>query len=200
MSSDKPSLVSYLLVYRKSGLPIYSKCFSGFCGIAMKEPSLLTGFLTAVQSFSTELVSSDSSNSGNLEAITMGETIMRFNTTTPSGHRIVVGLREDKPKVAEEIFKAVSHVLETKYSDQNWDLIRDAEFNHEFENALHEDALTPALLNVGGFHDNCPMGDNCLFRTLPTESSQKKSIWQLIKTKIQFMRDKLGLEGPKHTN
>ncbi len=84
MSDEKPSILSYLLVYRDSGLPIYSKCFSGFCGVAMKEPALLTGFLTAIQSFSLEFVCPSTRDPGSLEAITMGETIMRFSTTKPS--------------------------------------------------------------------------------------------------------------------
>lgn len=195
MSDEKPSILSYLLVYRDSGLPIYSKCFSGFCGVAMKEPALLTGFLTAIQNFSLEFVGPTSSDPGSLEAITMGETIMRFSTTKPSGHRIVVGLREDNLQLAKDIFNAVDKVLETKYSDHNWDLIVDEEFNKEFENALHQEALVPVLHSKGGFHDSCPMGDQCLLRTLPTQGQRKKSIWTTLKEKYQMMKEKMQKMG-----
>ncbi|MHA2191410.1 MAG: hypothetical protein ACXAAP_14375 [Candidatus Thorarchaeota archaeon] len=42
-------VLEYLMVYTSSGLPIYSKCYGTFCKTAFKEPELLSGFLSALE-------------------------------------------------------------------------------------------------------------------------------------------------------
>ncbi|MFX0183944.1 MAG: hypothetical protein ACFE95_12745 [Candidatus Hodarchaeota archaeon] len=174
--------LDYLMIYLDSGIPIYSKCYSGICGIAAKDPALLTGFLTALENFATEFFS-ESKNEDNspLEAITMGKTILRFKKTLPTGHSLALGLKKDDLKLANDIFDAVESLLEEKYRYQNWDLI-DENFGKEFEQALLNEALMPALHMHGGFEDNCPKGDNCPMKTSPT---QKKTIWTILKEKYQ---------------
>ncbi|MHA1769287.1 MAG: hypothetical protein ACTSV3_05485 [Candidatus Thorarchaeota archaeon] len=51
------ALLEYLMVYTDSGLPIYSKCYGTFCKTAFKNPELLSGFLSALQTL--PLTSSD---------------------------------------------------------------------------------------------------------------------------------------------
>ncbi|MGQ4871339.1 MAG: hypothetical protein ACP6IT_05835 [Candidatus Thorarchaeota archaeon] len=41
--------LEYLMVYTQSGLPIYSKCFGGFCKSAFESPELLAGLLSAIE-------------------------------------------------------------------------------------------------------------------------------------------------------
>jgi len=65
------------MVYTEAGLPIYSKCYSTFCKTAFKNPELLAGFLSALQSLPLT-ISSDLS----LDSVKMGPTEMRFSRTT----------------------------------------------------------------------------------------------------------------------
>ncbi|MFX0174548.1 MAG: hypothetical protein ACFE9L_21935 [Candidatus Hodarchaeota archaeon] len=174
--------LEYLMIYPDSGIPIYSKCYSGICGIAAKDPALLTGFLTALENFAAEFLSESKSEDDNpLEAITMGRTILRFKKTLPTGHSLALGLKKDDVKLANDIFDAVENLLETKYRYQNWELI-DQSFGKEFEKALLNEALIPALHFHGGFEDNCPKRDNCPMKTIPTK---KKTIWTILKEKYQ---------------
>ena len=83
-------VLEYLMVYTESGLPIYSKCYGTFCKTAFKNPELLSGFLSALQTL-PQTISTDLS----LDSVKMGSTEMRFSRTTPTGHSIVVGLAED---------------------------------------------------------------------------------------------------------
>jgi hypothetical protein len=46
---NKLGVLEYLMVYTSSGLPIYSKCYGTFCKTAFKEPELLSGFLSALE-------------------------------------------------------------------------------------------------------------------------------------------------------
>ena len=54
------------MIYQKSGLPIFSKCFKGFCALSAQDPVMLSGFLTALQSFSSQITQSETSS---LEAV-----------------------------------------------------------------------------------------------------------------------------------
>ena len=75
----------------------------------------------------------------------------------------------------------IENLLEKKYVNKNWDLI-DENFSKEFEHSLLNEALIPALHIHGGFEDNCPKGDNCPMKTVPT---QKKTIWTILKEKYK---------------
>lgn len=174
--------LEYLMIYLDSGIPIYSKCYSGICGIAAKEPALLTGFLTALESFATEVIGElKSEERSSIEAVTMGNTVLRFKKTLPTGHSVALGLKKDDVKLANDVFMAVENLLEKKYANQNWELINE-NFSKEFERALLNEALIPALHMHGGFEDNCPRGDNCPMKAVPT---QKKTIWSILKEKYQ---------------
>jgi len=94
------------MVYTESGLPIYSKCYGTFCKTAFKNPELLSGFLSALQTLPLT-ISSDLS----LDSVKMGPTEMRFSRTTPTGHSIVVGLGEDSSEIANKVFESVAGVL-----------------------------------------------------------------------------------------
>ncbi len=64
-------LFEYLMVYTEAGLPIYSKCYGMFCKTAFKNPELLTGFLSALQTLPPTISSGLS-----LDAVKMGPTQM----------------------------------------------------------------------------------------------------------------------------
>ena len=44
-------MIEYLMIYQPNGLPIFSKCFGGFCQLNAKDDALLSGFLHALETF-----------------------------------------------------------------------------------------------------------------------------------------------------
>jgi hypothetical protein len=179
--------IEYLLVYTESGLPIYSKCFGLFCQTAFKNPELLTGFLSALQSI-PPTISSDFS----LEAVKMGSTEMRFSRTTPDGHSIVTGLSEDSPEIADRIFNAVSGVLALdRFRSTDWAYIT-SDLMEDFETELLQSSLGEALHDYGGFEDQCPLGDQCPIHTNAIlYQTRRERIWGLIKGKYAAMRERM---------
>lgn len=173
------------MVYTESGLPIYSKCYGNFCKTAFKEPELLSGFLSAIETIPPTLGSGLS-----LESIQMGPTQMRFSKTTPAGQSVVIGLSENKPEVAEAVFQAVNDVLSRpRFQDVEWTHVTGKAMN-DFENELLNDALPEALHSHGGFSDQCPLGDQCPIHTTAYESTRSK-IWGAIKGKYAALKRKM---------
>ncbi|MFX0092226.1 MAG: hypothetical protein ACFFBD_10730 [Candidatus Hodarchaeota archaeon] len=168
-------MLEYIIVYRKNGLPLYSKCYSDFCKAAFKEPALLSGFLFSLENFSEKLTE------GNvLESIKMGQTTMFFNKTFPSRHSVVIGLKKPDPEFVEDTFEVIGIFLETEYKNTNWDKV-DSDFAKNFENELLTKILIPALKHHQmAFRDSCPAGNQCPMKTLASEAN-KGTIWSLIK-------------------
>lgn len=186
-------LLEYLLVYTGAGLPIYSKCFGTFCGTAFKNPELLSGFLSAIQSLPLT-ISSDLS----LESIKMGHTEMRFSRTTPSGHSIVVGLGEDSPETANSIFDSVSSILESEpFVDTDWSVIT-SNLMQSFETKLLRSTLVEALHDHGGFEDKCPLGDRCPIYTNAIQyKTRREKIWDIVKAKYASMKARMSQSTQK---
>lgn len=187
--------LEYLMVYQASGLPIFSKCFKGFCRLSAQDPALLSGFLTAIQSFSTQVLTPQGSEKSTLEAVKIGTTIMRFNRVLPSGHNVVIGLTEDSPLMAKEIFDGVEKFIEEKYSEVNWAII-DTTFGEEFGKDLVSTVLAPIFHSKGGWEDQCPLGDACPMKALPTQTETKFSIIETIKNTYRRLWKR---KGVKHT-
>ncbi|MHA2225957.1 MAG: hypothetical protein ACXAC8_12175 [Candidatus Hodarchaeales archaeon] len=179
--------IEYVMIYQKSGLPIFSKCFSDFCMLNAKEPALLSGFLTALESFSLELVGKERDNT--LESITMGNTTMKFKKTLPTGHSIVLGVKKDNKKMVEEVFDAIAKLIEKEYKNQDWSTITE-DFGEEFEPLLYEKVLVPILNHYGGFHDQCKLGENCAIKTI-AQPTKKSSIWARIRGNYQILKEKM---------
>ncbi len=181
--------LEYLLVYTESGLPIYSKCFGTFCKTAFKNPELLSGFLSAIQTLPLT-ISSDLS----LESVKMGHTEMRFSRTTPSGHSIVVGLGEDSPETANIIFDSVSAILESEpFVDADWSVIT-SDIMQSFETKLLQSTLVDALHDHGGFEDQCPLGDKCPIYTNALQyKTRRGKIWDMVKAKYASMKAKMSV-------
>ena len=179
--------VEYLLVYTESGLPIYSKCYGMFCKTAFKNPELLTGFLSALQTIPPTI-----SSEFTLKAVKMDKTQMRFSKTLPDGHSVVVGLGEDSPEVAERIFSVVSETLGSeRFRDLDWAYIT-SDLMDDFEKQLLESSFVEALHDYGGFEDKCPLGDKCPIHTNALlYQSRREQIWDLIKGKYAAMRERM---------
>ena len=187
--------LEYLMVYQANGLPIFSKCFQGFCRVSAQDPALLSGFLTALQSFSTQIISSYVSEEPTLETLKIGETIMRFDRVLPSGHNVVIGLTDDDASLAKEIFDGVEKFVVEKYSGVNWAII-DTNFGEEFGKELISKVLTPIFHSTGGWKDQCPLGDSCPMKALPSGTEKKLSIIETIKNSYRRLWKQ---KGAKHT-
>ena len=187
---DEESLMvvlEYLMVYTESGLPIYSKCYGSFCKTAFKNPELLAGFLTALQTLPLTLSSELS-----LDAVKMGPTQMRFSKTTPSGHSIVVGLGEDMPEVAESIFEGVSGILAAEqFLTVDWSYVT-SDLMNAFEDKLLKSTLVDILHDYGGFEDQCSLGNQCPIHTNALlYQTRREKVWGLIKGKYAAMRERM---------
>jgi len=179
------TVLEYLLIYTRAGLPIYSKCYDTFCKTAFKNPELLTGFLSAVETIPLT-ISSDFS----LQSVKMGTSEMRFTKTTPGGHSVVIGLAEDAPDVASEVFSAVSETLASeRFVNQDWSIIS-TDLMASFEDELLKSSLPRALHDYGGFEDKCSMGDQCLIHTNASQSRAQR-IWGAIKDKYAALKKKM---------
>ncbi len=185
--------LEYLMVYQASGLPIFSKCFKGFCSLNAKDPMLLSGFLTALQSFGAQITNNGSGSSSSLEAVKIGPTVMRFSKVLPSGHNVVIGLSEDSPSMARDIFDGIDTFIRNEYADTNWTII-DTIFGEKFGELLVKNVLAPIFHNKGGWEDTCPLGDACAMKALPVESTEEKiSIWGAIKKRYRNLWKKKGM-------
>ncbi len=173
------------MIYTAAGLPIYSKCYGTFCQAAFKNPELLTGLLSAIETIPPTL-----SEGLNLQAVKMGETEMRFSKSVPNSHTIVVGLSANSPEMAEVVFKAVNNALNADPFDKmDWTLIT-GDMTRKFESYLINEVLPQALHEFGGFKDECPLGDQCpLHTTGPT--SRRQRIWNVFKDKYRMLREKM---------
>ncbi len=177
--------LEYLMVYAESGLPIYSKCFGGFCRAAFKNPEMLSGLLSAIETIPPTLGAGLSLNS-----ITMGHTQMRFSKKMPSGHSVVIGLSEEAPEVVQAVFEAVSDVLDMpNFREKDWGTITRDEMD-EFKEELLKRSLVDALHDHGGFEDACPLGDQCPMHT-DAVMSRRETIWNSMKAKYRALREKM---------
>ncbi len=178
-------MLEYLMVYTQSGLPIYSKCYGTFCKTAFKNPELLTGFLSAIETIPPTL-----SDGLSLESIKMGPSQMRFSKTTPDGHSIVAGLSEDRPDIANKVFDMVSQILlKDVFKGFDWSHINST-IMKSFEDELLNHALVEALGDHGGFSDECSLGDQCPIHT-NAFVHQKTSIWSAVKSRYASMKQKM---------
>jgi hypothetical protein len=177
--------LEYLMIYTESGLPIYSKCFGGFCRTAFKNPEMLSGLLSAIETNPPTLSAGLS-----LDSIRMGDTQMRFSKKMPSGHSIVIGLSEDAPEVVQSVSDAVGEVLGLpRFRHKDWGTITRDDMD-EFKEELLKRSLVDALHNHGGFEDACPLGDQCPMHT-DAVMSRRDRIWNSIKSKYRALREKM---------
>ena len=180
-------ILEYLMVYTEAGLPIYSKCYGTFCKTAFKNPELLTGFLTALQTL-PPTISSELS----LDAVTMGPTQMRFSKTMPSGHSVVVGLGKDIPKLADKIFKGVSDILAAdQFVNVDWTYVT-SDLMSAFEEKLLQSTLVEIMHEHGGFNDECGLGDKCpIHTTALLYQTRREKVWSIIKGQYAALRERM---------
>lgn len=181
------AILEYLMVYTDSGLPIYSKCYGSFCKTAFKNPELLSGFLSAIQTLPMTI-----SDGLSLDSVKMGPTEMKFSKTIPTGHSVVVGLDENAPDVADKVFDAVNVILSSdQFESVDWSFISSDVMN-AFEKELVENRLVKALEQHGGFEDQCPLGEKCPIHTNAFQyASRREKIWAMIRGKYEVLKKKM---------
>ncbi len=177
--------IEYLMVYTHGGLPIYSKCFGHFCQTAFKNPELLTGLLSALESIPPTL-----GDGLSLEAVKMGYTTMRFSKVMPGGQSVVIGLSEDDLATAEAVFNGVKQLFELdKFKDVDWGYVR-RDIVDAFTQELVDRVLVDVMHERGGFHDECPLGDMCPMHTR-ADTADSRGIWSIIRSKYDELRRRM---------
>ena len=155
----KPLKLDYIIIYQKSGLPIYSNCFSGFCANLKIDETLLSGFLSAISTMPEILgTSSEAIKSVDLENVKLC-----FNHTTPSGHIMCLGIEKKfynstkNEKQINDLFRKIDNFIETEYGNFDFSISTSEERALFGEKVVH-DIILPSL---GYVRQRCACGKTC---------------------------------------
>ena len=181
-TSPKNLILEYLIVFQKSGLPIFSKCFGDFCGVLLVDETLLSGFLSAMTTMPTFFGKKET----NLNAVEMGYTKLLFSHTLPSGHVICLGFEkhsltpQNEKKIAF-LFEKINNFIESDYKDLEWSMVSTEEIKPILEKLL-EKIINPWIhFSVGYTKEHqkeCPICiDGYIFRGEHQEGL-KMPIWK----------------------
>ena len=182
-SSNTRLIIEYLIVFQKSGLPIFSKCFGDFCGVLLVDETLLSGFLSAMTSMPTFFAEG---KAGDLNAVEMGFTKLLFSHTLPSGHVICLGfnkktITEENQKRIDVLFEKINSFIEQDNATIDWSLQSSEEIK-VIVNTLLEKIIDP-WIHVSEVYSNehiavCPICiDGSIFRGEHDEGI-KQPIWK----------------------
>ena len=205
----EPLVLEYFIVFQKSGLPIFSKCFGDFCSVLLVDEMLLSGFLSAI----TKMPSLFGEDYNELNAVEMGYTKLRFEHTSPSGHTICLGFKNEGPflenkRLIDDLFTKIDNFVEDTHKGKRWDFLTASEIR-EIENELIDSIINP-WINVDPNYKNhgekCSMSiESDLFRG-EKDIGIKEPIWkrlsevftqrrQVLKDKLDEKREKLIKRG-----
>jgi len=210
----KPLTLEYFIVFQKSGLPIFSKCFGDFCAILLVDDLVLTGFLSALTSMPAMF-----GTNTELDAIEIGYSKLHFNYTTPSGHTICLGFKNEKglskrSDLIDDLFKKITDFVEVKHKDKEWAILKAAEIR-AIEYELINTVITPCCVIDPIYKDHggkCSMSiESDLFRE-ENDVGITEPIWKrfadvfaqrrvVLKDSLDQRREKLlkrGLLKPKN--
>ncbi|MCY3413129.1 MAG: hypothetical protein INQ03_15935 [Candidatus Heimdallarchaeota archaeon] len=180
--------LEYLLMFQKTGIPIYSRCFGNTCAIMMKDDVLLSGFLaalTALKDFNGELSSLnfegqeihlEFSQDGDLFSVDMGPTKLLFHFVETTNYFIVSGFPLDNftksadLKEIRALSSSIEQVMENQYSETSWHNLSAIEFDN-FEETLLQDAVYPWMKTNKSPH-TCALGNHCPFRAAVADPAE----------------------------
>lgn len=183
-SSESPLILEYLIVFQKSGLPIFSKCFGDFCSVLMVDDTLLSGFLSAMTSMPSFF-----SQQANLDSIELGFTKLFFSYTLPSGHVICLGFNKNstdpqKEKKIDELFEKITQFVENDKKEVDWSFLSTEEISpiiDELLTKIIEPWVHLSAENHSEHSNNCPICiDGPLFRG-ENDIGVKEPIWKRLK-------------------
>lgn len=189
--------LEYLLIFQKSGIPIYSRCYGHFCNKLMKNDVLFSGFLSALAGYSSIVDTSDfdaldiegqvikvrMDPDGSLTAIDIGETRLMFYLESTRDYYYVAGFPVkhmddlDNKVNIDELFSKLRDILETDYKVINWSKLYGEAFD-----AFEQDILTKAIypwMKENKSPHSCIMGESCPMRVALTgDYNEKPTIWE----------------------
>lgn len=183
-ASQEPLTLEYLIVFQKSGLPIFSKCFGDFCGVLMVDDTLLSGFLSAMTSMPTFFAKDEK-----LNAIEMGFTKLIFSHTLPSGHVICLGfnkntITDSNQSRIDELFQQINKFVEKDKQDVDWSLLSSEEISPIVDELL--DQIVNPWIHVSAKYtkhhsEGCPICiDGPLYRG-ENDEGIKEPVWKRLK-------------------
>ncbi|OLS24739.1 MAG: hypothetical protein HeimC3_18500 [Candidatus Heimdallarchaeota archaeon LC_3] len=158
--------LEYQIIMQKSGIPIYSRCFGGFCWNLMTDEILLSGFLSALSTMPTMFGGDDLS----LKNVEMGSTKLFFNHTTPSSHIICLGIaisstnEPDANQEVQNLFEKISIFLEVNHAETDFTVFSKEE-RINFHEEIKIEVIEPSLIvfedkdfcRTHGRRDSCPI-------------------------------------------
>lgn len=177
----EPLVLEYFIVFQKSGLPIVSKCFGDFCSVLLVDEMLLSGFLSAI----TTMPSLFGKDLNRLTAVEMGYTKLLFEHTTPSGHTICLGFKNEGlilegKLLIDDLFKKIANFVENTHKDKRWDFLTAHEIR-KIENELIDSIIIPWIKidpNYKEHGEKCSMSiESELFRG-ENDVGIKEPIWK----------------------
>ncbi len=83
--------VEYLILFKKDGTPVYSKCYGGFCAKLNYDETLLSGFLSALTSMPEVFGASEE----DIQSMEMGFIKFHFNYVPSKDIFAVLGVNTD---------------------------------------------------------------------------------------------------------
>lgn len=180
-SHSKPLDLEYFIVFQKSGLPIFSKCFGDFCSVILVDESILSGFLSAI----TTMPKMFGKDLNRLNAIEIGYTKLIFDHTLPNGNTICLGFKKDsftdenKP-LMDDLFKKINDFVEITHKDEHWELLTRSQLK-KLLNELLETVITP-WINVDPnyrYHaDRCTFSTESELYRGKNDEGMNQPIWQ----------------------
>ena len=208
-TGSEPLVLEYFIVFQKSGLPIFSKCFGDFCGVILVDETILSGFLSAI----TTMPKMFGNDLNQLNAIEIGYTKLVFDHTLPNGNTICLGFKkesftdENKPFI-DDLFKKINDFVEITHKDEHWDLLARSKLK-TLLNELLETVITP-WINVDSnykYHaDRCSMSSESELYRGKDDEGMNQPFWQrlsdvfahrrvVLKDELDSKREKLIQRG-----
>ena len=200
----EPLILEYFIIFQKSGLPIFSKCFGDFCQVLLVDDIILSGFLSAL----TTMPAMFGKDRNKLNAVEIGYTKLLFNHTTPSGHTICLGFKFEEEVVKkderiDELFKKIEFFIEETHKNVNWPITPKTQIL-KIENELIDTIITPWVKideHYKTHGPNCTMSvESDLYRG-ENDSGMKEPIWKRLKeafaNRRQMLKDQLSEKRTK---
>lgn len=197
--------LEYLIIFKKDGIPIYSRCFGHFCGVLMRDNVILSGFLAALTAvgkdhlgesiqFEGKEMKLEFSKDGNLNNLIVGDTRLYFFYVQIDDYYIAAGFPatsfdttdEKSFQIVDNLLEKISVFLNKNYKDQNWQIISNNDFMI-FENKFLTDTIYPWMKKYKSSH-TCMMGKNCALRAAMQQSKGETLIEKIRETIINYRK------------
>ena len=202
-AKPEPLVLEYFIVFQKSGLPIFSKCFGDFCSVILVDDIILSGFLSAL----TTMPKMFGEGHDRLNAVEIGYTTLLFDHTLPNGNIICLGFKKEgfsveKNELIEDLFKQINDFVEITHKDEQWDFLKRDEIR-TILNELLDTIITPWINIDQNYREHgpkCSMSiESDLFRG-EDDIGLKQPIWTRLSDVFRKRKEILKDEIPEKRN